>query len=69
MQSKLAQVMCAVLFVVACVFSAQGQVTTGTVRGVVTDPQAAVVPGAKVTLARPSTNESKTTTSSRLWYL
>ncbi len=42
----------------------QAQVTTGTVKGVVSDPNGAVVPGAKVTITRKSTSESRTTTSS-----
>lgn len=64
MKSKLAQVMGTILVVMTFVFSAQAQVTTGTVRGVVTDPQGAVVPNAKITLTRKSTNETKTATSS-----
>ena len=44
--------------------SAQAQVTTGTVKGVVLDPNGAVVAGAKVTITRKSTAESKETTSS-----
>jgi hypothetical protein len=44
--------------------SAQAQVTTGTVKGVVTDPNGAVVAGAKVTITRKSTAETKETTSS-----
>ena len=43
---------------------AQGQVTTGTVRGVVTDPNGAVVPNAKVTITKKSNNNTFTTQSS-----
>ncbi len=57
---KLAYVLSATLVALACVFVANGQVTTGTVRGVVTDSNGAVVPGAKVTLTRKSTNTSLT---------
>src|SRR6185369_4015717 len=44
--------------------TAQAQVTTGTVKGVVTDPNGAVVAGAKVTITRKSTSEAKETTTS-----
>ena len=44
----------------ASVFVVQGQVTTGTVRGVVTDQNGAIVQGANVTLTRKSTNISVT---------
>src|ERR1044072_4750956 len=44
--------------------SAQAEVTTGTVRGTVVDQNNAVVPGAKVTITRKSTSESKETTTS-----
>jgi hypothetical protein len=57
---KIAHILGAFLFVVACVFSAHAQVTTGTVRGVVTDQNGAIVPGAKVTLTKKSTNTSTT---------
>jgi hypothetical protein len=43
------------LFAVACVFSAHGQTTTGSIRGTVTDQNGAVVSGAQVTLTRKST--------------
>src|SRR5215216_2965384 len=48
------------LFAVSCVFSAHGQATTGSIRGVVTDQNGAVVSGAKVTLARKSTGGTQT---------
>ncbi|MDQ2936483.1 MAG: carboxypeptidase-like regulatory domain-containing protein [Acidobacteriota bacterium] len=57
---KMAHLLGALLFVVACVFTAHAQVTTGTVRGVVTDQNGAIVPGAKVTLTKKSTNTSST---------
>jgi len=41
--------------------TAQAQVTTGNVRGIVTDPNGAVVPNARVTITKKSTTESKTT--------
>src|ERR1051325_7924178 len=46
-----------------CRLSAHAEVTTGIVRGVVTDPQGAVVPGATVTLTKKSTNIPTTATS------
>jgi hypothetical protein len=49
----------ALCLVAACAAAAQAQVTTGNVRGVVTDPQGAVVPGAKVTITKKSSNESR----------
>jgi carboxypeptidase family protein len=40
--------------------SARAQVTTGTVKGIVTDPNGAVVTGAKVTIVKKSNNETHT---------
>ena len=50
----------AVLFALSCVFVVHGQVTTGSIRGVVTDPNGAVVSGAQVTLTRKSTSGTQT---------
>jgi len=44
------------LVVITCALSANAQVTSGTVHGVVTDQNGAVVPNAKVTLSQKSTN-------------
>jgi len=44
--------------------SVHAQVTTGNVRGVVTDPNGAVVTNAKVTLTKKSTNNLATTQTS-----
>jgi hypothetical protein len=57
---KLTQAAGIALVIMACVISASAQATTGTIRGIVTDPQGAVVPGAKVTLTRRDTNASQT---------
>ena len=51
------------LIIATAALSALGQAGTATVRGTVTDPQGNVVPGATVTLINPSTNASRTTTS------
>jgi hypothetical protein len=48
------------LFAVSCVLSVHGQATTGSIRGTVTDPNGAVVSGAKVTLTRKSTGGTQT---------
>ncbi|HEX8178315.1 MAG TPA: carboxypeptidase regulatory-like domain-containing protein [Pyrinomonadaceae bacterium] len=61
---RLTQAFGAALLVLACVFAAQAQVTTGNVRGIVTDPNGAVVPNAKVTITDTKTNNSQTTQSS-----
>ena len=52
------QVLGVALAMLACVLSAHAQVTSGNVRGVVTDPNGAVVPNAKVTITQKSTNVS-----------
>jgi hypothetical protein len=52
------------LVALVCVMSAQAQVTTGSVRGVITDQNGAVVPSAKVTLTKKSNNNSLTTQTS-----
>ena len=44
--------------------SVQGQITTGSIRGVVTDPNGAVVQGARVTITKRSNNSSTTTQTS-----
>jgi hypothetical protein len=44
--------------------SVHGQVTTGNIRGVVTDPDGAVVPNARVTITKTSNNNSTTTQTS-----
>ena len=61
---QIARILQVVLFTVACVISAHAQITTGTVRGTVTDPNGAVVTGAKVTLTKKSTNTSSTQVTS-----
>jgi hypothetical protein len=57
---KLAQMASMILLVLTCVLSAHAQVTTGNVRGIVTDPNGAVVPNAKVTLTKKATNNATT---------
>ena len=66
MQSSLrfTQPLCLLVLTLACAVFAQGQVTTGTVRGVVTDPNDAVVPNAKVSITKKSTNNTLTTQTS-----
>ena len=61
---KIAQFMSLFVLALVCALSAQAQVTTGNVRGVVTDPNGAVVPNAKVTLIKKSNNNSTTTQTS-----
>src|SRR5205085_4480889 len=49
------------VLVLAYVLSAHAQVTSGNVRSIVTDPNGAVVPNAKVTITEKATNVSSTT--------
>ncbi len=58
------RVLSAMLFALACVLSVHAQVTTGNVRGVITDPNGAAVANAKVTITRKSTTISTTTQTS-----
>ena len=60
--STLSRRICAALvLVIACALAVSAQVTSGNVRGTVTDPNGAVVPNAKVTITEKSTNVSSTT--------
>jgi hypothetical protein len=61
---KATQFLAAIIFALSCVFVIQAQVTTGNVRGVVTDPNGAVVPNAKVTITKLSNNNSATAQTS-----
>jgi hypothetical protein len=61
---KATRFLAAIIFALSCVFVIQAQVTTGNVRGVVTDPNGAVVPNAKVTITKLSTNNSATAQTS-----
>jgi hypothetical protein len=61
---KLRPALSITFLVFSCVFTAHAQVTTGTVRGVITDPNGAAVADAKVTITKKSTNISVTTQTS-----
>lgn len=61
MENSINRFLWVLLFTVSCVFSAHAQATTGSIRGTVTDPNNAVVSGAKVTLTRKSTGGTQTT--------
>src|SRR5689334_6407259 len=52
-----------IVVALACGISVHAQVTTGTVRGVVTDQAGAVVPGATITITDPKTKASQTAQS------
>ena len=58
--SKIAQLMITLVLAL----SVHGQVTTGSIRGVVTDPNGAVVQNARVTITKASNNSSTTTQTS-----
>ncbi|HEX6719885.1 MAG TPA: carboxypeptidase-like regulatory domain-containing protein, partial [Pyrinomonadaceae bacterium] len=58
--SKIVQLMITLVLAL----SVHGQVTTGSIRGVVTDPNGAVVQNAKVTITKASNNSSTTTQTS-----
>src|ERR1044072_9464758 len=53
-----------ITFALACLVGAHAQVTTGTVRGVINDPNGAAVTNAKVTITKKSTRVSVTTQTS-----
>ena len=61
---RFAQVFSIALFALACVVNSQGQVTTGSVRGAITDPNGAAVTNAKITITKRSTRNSHTTQTS-----
>ena len=61
---KFTQALSIALFVLSCLFTAQAQVTTGAVRGVITDPNGAAVADAKVTITNKATNVTTTTQTS-----
>jgi hypothetical protein len=61
---RLRQVLGVAFFTLACLISANGQVTTGSVRGAISDPAGAAVPNAKVTITKKSTSVSNTTQTS-----
>lgn len=61
---RIKQLFSIALFMLACVLVAHAQVTTGAVRGVISDPNGAAVPDAKVTITKKSTNVAVTTQTS-----
>ena len=61
---ELNKILSAVVFSFVCFLTAHAQVTTGTVRGSVMDPQNAAVQNAKVTITKKSTNAASTTQTS-----
>lgn len=61
---RFAQICSLAVFALACVVNSHGQVTTGSVRGVIMDPNGAAVTNAKVTITKRSTQTSNTTQTS-----
>jgi hypothetical protein len=62
--SKLTQFISALVIACGCVLAVHAQVTTGSVRGIVTDPNGAVVSNATVTITKTSNNNTTTTQTS-----
>src|SRR6476620_6563939 len=60
---RFSEILTIAVFMFASLLTAHGQVTTGSVRGNVFDPQNAAVPNAKVTITRKSTKTTATTQS------
>ncbi len=62
---RFTQIAVVTVFALACVMSAhaQGGQTTGGVRGIVTDPNGAVVPGARITISSETLNYRNDTTT------
>ena len=58
---KLTQILSAAIFALTCILTAHGQVTTGAIRGVITDQNGGAVTDAKVTITKKSTKQSTTT--------
>ena len=63
-RQKLARLLSALVIALVAFVSVQAQVTTGNVRGVVTDPNGAAVTNASVTITRKATNGSTSTQTS-----
>lgn len=63
-RQKLARLLSALVIALSAFVSAQAQVTTGNVRGVVTDPNGAAVTNASVTITKKATNGSTRTQTS-----
>lgn len=61
---KLSRIVGLVAIMLACLVTANAQVTTGKVRGIVQDPSGAIISGAKVTITNKATNTSSTVQSS-----
>lgn len=61
---KFVQQLTILMLVLGCALSIHGQVTTGSIRGIVTDPNGAVVSNAQVTITKISNNRSTTTQTS-----
>ncbi len=61
---KVTQALSVVVMALACFMTAHSQVTTGNVRGVISDPNGAAVADAKVTITKRATSVSNTTQTS-----
>src|SRR4051812_41407197 len=59
----IARMACLLIAILACVISAGAQQTTGSVRGIVTDPNGGLVAGATVTISSKTVNYTKETTT------
>ena len=57
------QILCLLALLALCAVTVNAQTSRGTVTGVITDPNGAVVAGATITLTSGETSQTRTTTS------